>query len=557
MRHIKPQQMQTRPVSVEDTNNYPVPAPVGGWNAIDPLALMEPKYAPVLDNWVPRTGYVELRAGFSAWVQAVASGPVESLLTYRPSGGTLGLNERLFAACSGSIFEVTTQGSPSLAQSGLGSNRWQYVNFTPATGTPTAEPNYLYIVNGQDSARYFNGSAWTQPVITGGPATSTFINIAVWKRRLWFVQAGTTVAWYLGTDAIQGALAGNVDIGALLTKGGELVAIGSVTVDGGNGPDDLICFVSSRGEVVVYKGTDPTNANAFSLVGVFALPPPLGFRCLMDYGADLAMITSQGVIPLSQAFPLDSDAVRSVALTNKIQNAMLLAAQMSQFNFGWELSHFPAQGLFIVNVPVETNAAQQQFVQNAVTGAWCRFTGWQANCFALMNDQLFFGDNSGNINLAYSGPADLVSPIVADMQCAFNYFGDPGRLKEMLMVQPLMITSGTITPTISVDVDFGNVSPAALVTSPAPAGAEYDVSLYDSSVYASGIQIQNLFQDAIGEGHALAIRMKVNTIPSGAGGSSVFDTGVFDMMVFDGFGTTPTTLQVMAFNAIVRKGGFI
>lgn len=550
MRKIKAEQTGARPAAAPDVNNYPVPAPVGGWNAIDPLATMDPKYAPVLDNWVPRTGYVELRQGYSVWAQALASGPVESLMAYRAAGAS----DRLFAACSGSIFEVTTQGLPTTAQSGLSNNRWQYVNFTPATGSPTAEPNYLYIVNGADNPRYFNGTTWTQPSITGGPSPSTFSNIAVWKRRLWFVQGGTTVAWYLATDAIQGAVAGSVDIGSLMTKGGSLLTIGSITVDGGNGPQDLIVFLTTRGEAVVYQGTDPTNANAFSLVGVFALPPPLGPRCLMDYGADLAVITLQGVIPMSQAFPADSDAIRSVALTNKIQNAMLLAAAAGQNNFGWEISHFPAQGLFIVNVPLETELQQIQFVQNAVTGAWCRFTGWNANCFALMDDQLFFGDNNGNVNLAYSGPADLVNPIVADMQCAFNYFGDPGRIKEMLMVQPLMVTSGIIIPTISVDVDFGNVSPTALVTTPAQAGAMYDVSLYDQSFYAAGFVTQDLWQDAIGEGHALAIRIKANVLPAGAGG---FDSGVFDTMTFDGLSTQQTTLQIMAFNAIVRKGGFI
>jgi len=548
MRHIQMQQTGARPFSTPDVINESVPAPTAGWNAIDPIALMDPKYAPVLDNWVPRTGYVELRAGFSAWVQAMASGPVESLMTYRPAG----LSERMFAACNGSIFEVTTQGTATPVQTGLSSNRWQYVNFTPALGS-----NYIYLVNGQDAPRFFQGTTWTQPSITGGPSPSTFSNIAVWKRRIWFVQGNSTVAWYLGTDAIQGAVAGSLDIGALMNKGGTLLTIGTFTVDGGNGPDDLIVLLTTRGEAVVYKGTDPTNANAFSLVGVFQLAPPLGARCLMDYGADLAVATLQGIIPFSLALPSDSDAVRGIALTNKIQNAMLIAAQQSQNNFGWEITHFPGQGLIVVNVPVETNSSQIQFVMNAVTGAWCRFTGWTANCFALFQDNLYFGDNSGNVNAAWSGPADLVSPITADMQCAFNYFGDPGRIKEILMVQPLLISSGVIIPTISVDADFSNVSPSALVTTPSPSGAQYDISKYDSSTYASGIQVQDLWQDAIGEGHALAIRMKVNVVPSGAGGSSVFDTGVFDTMVFDGFGTGTQTLQVMAFNAIVRKGGFI
>jgi hypothetical protein len=549
MRHITPQQTAARPASAQDVRNMPVPAPVGGWNAIDPLALMDPKYAPVLDNWVPRTGYVELRAGYSAWAQAVDSGPVESLMTYRPANL---LGERLFAGVGGKIYDVSTAGSPTVAHTGFSTNRCQYVNFTPAGGS-----NYLYAVNGQDNPHLFDGTTWTEPPLTGGPSKTTFINIAVWKRRIWFVQENSTSAWYLPTDAIQGALAGNVDIGALMTKGGILVAIGSLTVDGGNGPDDLLVLLTSRGEAVIYKGTDPTNANAFSLVGVFQLPPPLGSRCLMDYGADLAIITLQGVIPLSQALPLDSDAVRGVALTNKIQNAMLQAAAMSQNNFGWEISHFPAQGLFIVNVPLSTNQQQIQFVMNALTGAWCRFTGWNANCFALFQDNLYFGDNNGNVYLAWSGAADLVNPIAADMQCAFNYFGDPGRLKEMTMIQPLILSSGAITPTMSVDTDFGNVSPTAVVTPITAAGAQYDVSLYDVGVYAGGLQTQSLWFDAIAEGHALAVRMKVNTVPTGPGANSVFGTGVFDTMVFDGFGTGDQTLQVMAFNAVVKFGGFV
>lgn len=548
MRKITREQTAVRQYTLDQVQSMQVPAPIGGWNARDPLALMDPKYAPILDNWVPRTGYVEIRPGYSAWAQALGNGAVESLMTYRPAGPIT--NEKLFAACAGSIFDVSISGTITAVQTSLISNRWQHVNFTPSGGA-----NYLYIVNGQDAPRAWNGTSWILPAITGVTA-STLINVAVWKRRLWFVQANSTVAWFLGTDAIQGA-ATALDIGALITKGGSLLAIGSLTVDGGNGPDDLLVLVTTRGEVVIYKGIDPTNANAFSLVGVFALPPPLGSRCLMDYGADLAIITLQGVIPLSQALPLDSDAVASVAITNTIQNAMLQAAGIGENNFGWELSHFPAQGLFLLNVPLSTNVQQVQFAQNAITGAWCRFTGWNANCFTLFQDQLYFGDNSGNVNLAWSGSLDLISPIVYDMQCAFNYFGAPGRIKQMTMIQPLLVTSGLIIPVLSVDVDFGNVSPTANVAVLTPAGAKYDISLYDSSTYAAGPAPQGLWDDVQAQGHALAIRMKITLSNTGAGPSSVFDTGVFDTMVFDGAGTGTNTLQIFAFNSLVKFGGTI
>src|SRR5579871_163246 len=99
MRKITEEYLQTSPFLAPQAQTAIVPAPTAGWNAIDPVALMEPKYANILDNWVPRTGYVEVRPGYSAWAQNIAgsnTSPVESLMTYRPAG-----NERLFAACDG------------------------------------------------------------------------------------------------------------------------------------------------------------------------------------------------------------------------------------------------------------------------------------------------------------------------------------------------------------------------------------------------------------------------------------------------------------------------
>ena len=541
-----PKTLQKNAYLAPEVQAVSVDSPIGGWDAISPLAKMDPKFAVVLDNWVPRTAYVEMRKGYKSWVQSINTAPVETLMVYRPVNGA----EAMFAASGGSIYNVSTSGSSVSVLSGKASNRWQYINFTPANGS-----NYLYAVNGADQPILWNGLVWANPTITGVNAAN-LRNVYVHKRRIWFVQNQSTSAWYLATDAIQGA-ATQLDIGALLTKGGYLVAVGTWTIDGGLGPDDYAVFASSRGELVIYKGTDPSNASAWSLVGVFDFPPPLGYRCFLRMGSDLWIITTQGVIPVSQGLPFDPAGSRSAAITARIQNAMLLAGAAGQNIFGWQLISYPNEALAILNVPITENALQYQYVTNLLTGAWCRFTGWNANTFEIFNDLLYFGDNTGNVNLAYSGSADLVSPISADLKCAFNCFGDPSRLKRMTMVEPLLVTSGDVTPTISVDVDFSDNSPSAPISNIPPKGAVYDISVYDSSFYASGNVILTSWLSTEAQGRALALRMKINALPTGIG-SPVFDTGVFDVMVFDGVvsaaGTADATIQLNAFNALVEYG---
>lgn len=544
------QAIRKPPVTQEETQPVPIPAPVGGWNAIDPLAAMDPKYAPILINWVPRTAWVELRAGYNSWCQGLGSNsPVETLMCYRPQGGT----QFLFAASGGNIYDVSSQGSPVTVRTGFSSNRWQFINFDVPGGS-----QYLYAVNGTDAPQLWDGTTWSNPSITGGPSQNTFIYIHSHQNRVWLIPAFSTKIYYLGTNAITGAVAGNLDLGPFMTQGGYVVAMGTWTYNGGTGPQNLAVFITSRGQTIIYSGTDPTSSTTWTLVGTFNLPPPLGTRCLRQIGADLGIITLQGVLPLSQTIQLDTGAVRVAAITGRIQNAMLQAAQQYQDNFGWQLISYPAEGLLFLNVPQQTNTSQVQFVQNFLNGAWTQFQGWNANCFETFNDQLFFGDNAGLVANAYQGPADLISPIVADMQCAFNFFGAPGRIKRMTMLQALMVTGGTITPTIGVDVDFGSISPTAAVSSFAPTGGVYDTSTYNNSVYAQGPLPLSNWQSVQAQGHALAVRIKINVLPSGANGTSAFDVGAFDIMVFDAFtGQAASVLQINSFNAVIEMGAIV
>ncbi len=189
---------------------------------------------------------------------------------------------------------------------------------------------------------------------------------------------------------------------------------------------------------------------------------------------------------------------------------------------------------------------------NVLTGGWCRFVGWNANCFELFNDDLYFGDNLGVVQLAYSGSADLTSPIVADMQCAFNWFEEPGRLKRMTMIQPLLTMGGAITPTLAVDVDFATSNVIAPVST-FMGSVLWGVARWDLDVWPD-LTI-NYIQFLSVE--ALAIRMRVN-VTGAFTYDGIFDYSTFDHGAFDGgLSTDLPVLQVNAFNAILEFGGAI
>jgi hypothetical protein len=224
--------------------------------------------------------------------------------------------------------------------------------------------------------------------------------------------------------------------------------------------------------------------------------------------------------------------------------------------FGWQLMTFPLQQLLILNVPISENETQVQFVMNTLTGAWCKFTGWNANCFEIFNNNLYWGDNNGYVNQGYSGLADGQLPVNIDMQCAFNWFDEPGKEKRMTMIQPLLTTEGNISPTLGVDTDFGTSTATNLLTI-TQSGALWDVAIWDSSLWPTGATIYAKWLTVLAVGHCFAARINTSLPVTGVG-TSLFDTALFDIATFDGATNgTALTLQVNAFNSILETGGAI
>lgn len=513
-----------------------IPAATGGWNTVSPLANMEPKYASIMQNWIPRPGYVELRGGYVPWCTGINSGTsIESLMVYRPASGS----EKLFGATSTKIYDCTTQGAPAAVVTGLTSPaRWQYVNFTPSGAA-----SYLICCNGTNNVLNYDGAAWVGSAITVADPTK-LVSVCSYQRRLWFTQINSTDLWYLDTDAVTGA-ATKFPVGPYLSLGSYVVGAETWTVDGGEGPRELLVIASSKGQLVIFMGTDPTNAATFSLVGVFKVGNPIGRRPFLRYGSELCILTIEGLIPLSKSEPLSEAGQRSIAFTYNIQPSIIAEAQASKDNFGWEVIQFPLFAITLINIPIAENSQQTQFVMANVGLGWSQFTGWYANCFAIFNDSLYFGGNAGEVNLAYAGYLDNTTPIIADVQHAFNTFELPSSNKHMTMLKPYIISDGTITPTLGVDVDFGNTSPTAPVISSSPTGATWGASLWGVGVWGSGYVTSNNWQSVNALGTFLAVRIKVTY----GGPSGYSTTGITKS------GQSIPILQVVEFLGVMSFGG--
>lgn len=486
----------------ETASTAHITAPVGGWNARDSIAAMKPEDAILMDNAYPTPTDVMLRKGQANHVTGI-SGQVQSLMVYSTPAGTM----QLYGAAGTSFYNVTSAGPVGAAVvTSLSNAKWESVNFTDSSGN-----SWLVTVNGVDKPRYWDGATWTAidsgstPAILG-PTTTTLSNVTTHKNRLWFTQTNTLKAFYLAPDAV-GGTAGTLDLSGVARYGGFLRAIDTWTLDAGSGMDDFWVGVTSEGEAIVYKGTDPTSSNTWALVGVYVIGEPIGKRCTLKYGGELLIITNEGVVSLSKA--LISGKVKTASnVTDKIQKAMTDAAVLYGSNFGWELEHYPKAQMLVMNVPINDGSNQHQYVMNSITGAWGRFKDVEANCWAIFNGEPYFGGN-GVVSKFWNNLSDNSTNIQADIKTAFNYFGRPGVKKHWTRARPIFSTDGQPAVSLGLNVDYSDDAPSGTLTFNPTSYAVWDSSLWDVGIWGGGLNVSRAWTFVGGLGFCAATRMRI------------------------------------------------
>ena len=553
-----------------------VPAPIGGWNARDSVAEMNPLDAVVLNNFFPTPSQIQLRKGYTQYATGI-TGQVDTLMQY--SGGA---TSKLFAAAGSVIYDVSTTGTATSVVSGQGSDRLQYVNVSTTGG------NFLTAVNGTDAALIYDGTNWikyatistaqtisnltssgttctlvtsaahglvtgNQVTITGAspsqyngtfritvtngttftytalsaPATSpasplgsytvakfitgvnssNLIHINLHKDRLYFVEKDTLNFWYLGVNAISGA-ATSYPLGAIARNGGYIMAMGTWTLDAGYGVDDYAVFITNNGEAIVFKGSDPSDPTDWSLIGVWQLGQVFARRCFFKFAGDLLLITQDGIIPLASALQ-SSRLDPRINITDKIYYAVSEAADLYNAEFGWQIHYYAKQNMLIFNIPVI--GGQQQYVMHNITKAWASFSGINATCFEVYDENMYFGGN-GFVGRFWDGLSDNDQNIKASCQQAYSYFDARGQLKRFTMVRPILFTdNGLPTVLCGINTDFdtqNNVGQVSFNPALVSVGI-WDVGLWDENDWGGGNTISKQWQGVTGIGYAGGIILNI------------------------------------------------
>jgi hypothetical protein len=554
-----------------------VAAPIGGWNARDSLAEMNPLDAVQMVNFFPTPTDVTLRKGYTKTSTGIA-GAVLSLMSYASPTTT-----KLFAATATIIYDASTSTATS-SLTGNTNGKWIHSMITTAGGS------FMPAVNNVDPMVVYDGTRWSRSattstaqtissitrggtgnltatlvtasahsLVTGntitvagatpaefngtyritvtnattftytmatapsgnatvmgtytidyfitGKNSNTFAYVNLFKERLYFVEEDSLNFWYLPVDSINGAVT-KFPLGGIFKNGGYLQAMGTWTIDAGYGVDDLAVFVTSNGEVAVYKGSNPSDPTDWALIGIWNIGSTFARKCVFKYGGDILLLTQQGLVPLSaglQSTRLDP----RVNITDKIFYAINQATDNYSSNFGWQINYLAKYNMLILNVPVTSNT--EQYVMHNITKSWCRFTNISANCWEMSNEDMYFG-GTGFVARFYDSFADAGTNIKGFVQQAYSYFESRGQQKRFTMVRPILQTdNGLPTVLCGLSTDYETVeltnqisfNPAILLT------GEWDLDVWDNANWGGGLVTTKTWQGVTGLGYAGSVSMNV------------------------------------------------
>ncbi len=458
-----------------------MPAPVLGWVSAQNLSTAKKGTALQLDGWFPTQTGIRLLGGSQRFATVSDAGErCSSLMSY------VGSIREMFGASDGSIFNITSPADPDTEETadvtGQTSDYYSYVNYA------TAGDFYLYAVNGADKPLLYDGSTWTPIDAVSTPAivgvTSTLLShVNPYRNRLYFVEGGSLNVWATEPDSLGGTMV-QISLAGVIRKGGAVLFTGTWSLDAGDGLDDKLVIVTTEGEVAVYQGSDPADANDWSLVGLYECPRPLGKNASMRAGGDLVILTEQGAVPVSQIIVKDPAALALAAVSRDIQPDWVNEGSARQ-TYPWEIVKWPSRSMAIVSMPsVGASQMDQVFIVNLETGAWCKRTGWGATCLALHDDDVYFGTADGLVMKADAGGFDDTESYECSVVFAWDHAGSQGHTKTVTSARAQFVAATPFNPQLSASANYTISLPSPPnVFADSTGAVTWDSAIWDEAVW--------------------------------------------------------------------------
>lgn len=374
---------------------------------------------------------------------------------------------------------VITVGAPDIGKLQNGMT----VTIAGATGTGMTAANGAHVIQGVASPANsyqlvgVNTSAGSAPQTTGvtvdapplqpmtkeivtAPTSDPWIvtdqfNIVLsHMNRLWFADTSNLAVFYLPLQQKSGEVK-VIPLNAVFKKGGTIRAMYTWTVEGGMGLNDQLAIFTSSGECAIYGGTDPDTD--FQLQGVFRFNPPLSKHCVINYGGDLYVLISTGLMPLTTLMRAEDPKLGKS--DQDMLTTFLIEARRFADRQGWQAFFNPSTGRMIANIPQGADNRYRQLVRNMAKQVWAEYQGMPARCWGWLDPYVYFGDDHGNVyRMAPEYLNDNGDPIRIDVQMAWSDYKSAG-LKAFRMLKTYMITDGAPRPRVDIKVNYDATPP--------------------------------------------------------------------------------------------------
>jgi hypothetical protein len=345
--------------------------------------------------------------------------------------------------------------------------------------------------------------------LVGDPANFAFAT--VWKSRVWLVEKDTSRAWYLDANSIFGT-ATAFDFGSKMRAGGPLVGLYGWSYDAGNGMDTALVGISGAGDIVIYQGTDPSSAAAFGIKGTWYVGGvPAGRRIATDFGGELLVLSSLGVLPLSKLVVGTPSSDGTQYATAKVANLISLLTSTRGGLQGWSLTVHPTDNALVVTVPTLPGQATAQLVMSfAGARPWGQYRGLPMLSAAAWGREMFFGTTDGRVcrNVGYVDDVPLGDPssfTPVEWSLLSSFQGD-GRNRQVQMIRPILLSE---TPSPAVDCvakyDFDLSEPLVPDGTGGGGDGTWDASTWDTTVWGGDASVSQALVGATGMGRKVAV----------------------------------------------------
>ena len=499
-----------------------IAAPTGGLNSSASVIGLSPTDSLLCENFITRQFGLELRSGYLKWQDNLGD-PARTIAEFHDRDP---VNDKLFAFTEVGIFDVTlrlenvTPATPDVTfgfQQALASDIWSHTNFS------TNFVSYLCVCSaGNGYYTYDDAGGWVQHVagVGAGDIDGTdpvdFDYILEWKRRLWFVKAGETSAWYLPVNQIAGEVR-EFDFGPFLAHGGSIAAMISWTRDGGNGADDYLVITGTEGDVVLYQGTDPNQSVSFGLSGAWYVGGfPVGRRFFENIGGDVQMLCSQGLVSLEVLMTGQNIDVAS-GLSYKIQEALTAEFRDRKDDFSWEVLYDSGNSIVILKVPAKASEDNWAYAAGIHSKGWSTLVNMPMVTLSKFGNDLFGSDETGviykllsgnNDNVGFSG-SEGVSEIAAQLQTSFLPVGGGNDLKIPQLVASVFLAESAPSVNTNVNTEFNFAGATAPAFQQLQGQFLWDTALWDVAYWVGSSRTFETIHGVEGMGHFMSLRMAV------------------------------------------------